>query len=105
MEKGDPIKEYVVFQLRRKITNLYKQFLFILEDAHTSKYNTSDETYQKYRKRVLTSAVKKVAKIISREQISTKKYKKNVLTPMKTNPATNQRINLSVLARKNLIKS
>ena len=53
MEKGDPIKEYVIFQLRRKITNLYKQFLFILEDAHTSKYNTTDETYQKYRKRVL----------------------------------------------------
>jgi hypothetical protein len=53
MEKGDPIKEYVIFQLRRKITNLYKQFLFILEDAHTSKYNTNDETYQKYRKRVL----------------------------------------------------
>ena len=53
MEKGDPIKEYVIFQLRRKITNLYKQFLFILEDAHASKYNTNDEIYQKYRKRVL----------------------------------------------------
>jgi len=54
MEKGDPkIKEYVIFQLRRKITNLYKQFLFILEDAHASKYNSSDEAYQKYRKRVL----------------------------------------------------
>jgi hypothetical protein len=53
MEKGDPIKEYVVFQLRRKITNLYKQFLFILEDIDNSKYNMSDEAYQKFRKRVL----------------------------------------------------
>lgn len=54
MEKGDPkIKEYVLFQLRRKITNLYKQFLFILEDIDNSKYNMSDEAYQKFRKRVL----------------------------------------------------
>jgi len=54
MEKGDPkIKEYVLFQIRRKITNLYKQFLFILEDANNSKYNTNDEIYQKHRKRVL----------------------------------------------------
>ena len=29
------------------------RFLFILEDANNSKYNTNDETYQKYRKRVL----------------------------------------------------
>jgi hypothetical protein len=54
MEKGDPkIKEYVLFQFRRKITNLYKQFLFILEDVSNSKYNISDESYQKYRKRIL----------------------------------------------------
>lgn len=54
MDKGDPkIKEYVTFQLRRKVTNLYKQFLFILEDIDNMKYNMSDEAYQKYRKRVL----------------------------------------------------
>lgn len=54
MEKGDPkIKEYILFQFRRKITNLYKQFLFILEDVGHSKYNISDESYQKYRKRIL----------------------------------------------------
>lgn len=54
MEKGDPkIKEYILFQFRRKITNLYKQFLFILEDVSHSKYNISDESYQKYRKRIL----------------------------------------------------
>lgn len=54
MEKGDPkIKEYILFQFRRKITNLYKQFLFILEDVGNSKYNISDESYQKYRKRIL----------------------------------------------------
>lgn len=54
MEKGDPkIKEYVIFQLKRKVTNLYKQFLFILEDIDTSKYNMTNEAYQKYRKRIL----------------------------------------------------
>lgn len=54
MENGDPkIKEYLLFQFRRKIINLYKQFLFILEDVDNSKYNMTDEIYQKYRKRIL----------------------------------------------------
>lgn len=55
MEKGDPkIREYVLFQFKRKITNLYKEFLFILEDVANSSYNKiSDETYQKYRKKIL----------------------------------------------------
>lgn len=54
MENGDPkIKEYLLFQFRRKIINLYKQFLFILEDVDNSKYNMTDEAYQKYRKRIL----------------------------------------------------
>lgn len=54
MEKGDPkLREYVLFQFRRKVTNLYKDCLFILEDAVNSNYNMSNEAYQKYRKRIL----------------------------------------------------
>lgn len=54
MEKGDPkLREYILFQFRRKITNLYKHCLFILEDAVGSNYNMNNETYQKYRKRIL----------------------------------------------------
>jgi hypothetical protein len=77
MEKGDPkIKEYVMFQLRRKITNLYKQFLFILEDAHNSKYNTTDEAYQKYRKRVLDNGndtIREIEEDISKFDFNLKK--------------------------------
>lgn len=77
MEKGDPkIKEYVMFQLRRKITNLYKQFLFILEDAHNSKYNTNDEAYQKYRKRVLDNGndtIREIEEDISKFDFNLKK--------------------------------
>lgn len=54
MDKGDPkLREYVLFQFRRKITNLYKHCLFILEDAVNSHYNMDNESYQKYRKRIL----------------------------------------------------
>jgi len=54
MEKGDPkLREYVLFQFRRKITSLYKHCLFILEDAVNSEYNMDNESYQKYRKRIL----------------------------------------------------
>lgn len=55
MDQGDPkLREYILFQFRRKITNLYKNCLFILEDTVNSSYNnTKDETYQKSRKRIL----------------------------------------------------
>jgi len=41
-------KDYLKFQLRRKITALFKNFFFLLEDL-----NLEDEKYQKIRKRVL----------------------------------------------------
>jgi len=46
------IKSFLQFQVRRKITNLYKNFLFILEDLKDKEYN-SEEDYQRHRKRVL----------------------------------------------------
>jgi len=49
------LKEYILFQNKRKVTNLYKNFLIILEDLREDGYNISDERYQRLRKRVLDS--------------------------------------------------
>jgi hypothetical protein len=46
-------KDYIKFQLRRKITNLFKNFFFILEDIASDNKSISNEKYQQIRKRVL----------------------------------------------------
>lgn len=53
---SDKIKELALFQIKRKITNIYKNFFFILEDLSDSGYNINDENYQKIRKRILDNA-------------------------------------------------
>jgi hypothetical protein len=45
-------KEYLLFQTRRKITNLFKNFFFILEDIHLD-CKIPENKYQQLRKRVL----------------------------------------------------
>ena len=47
------MKEFVLFQNRRKVVNLYKNFLILLEDLKEDGYNISDDKYQRLRKRVL----------------------------------------------------
>ena len=49
------MKEFVLFQNRRKVVNLYKNFLILLEDLKEDGYNISEEKYQRLRKRVLDS--------------------------------------------------
>jgi len=49
------MKEFVLFQNRRKVINLYKNFLILLEDLKEDGYNISEEKYQRLRKRVLDS--------------------------------------------------
>jgi hypothetical protein len=57
MEINDnKIKELFLFQIRRKITSIYKNFFFILEDLIDSGYNIDDESYQRIRKRILDNA-------------------------------------------------
>ena len=46
-------KSFLVFQLRRKIVNLYKNYLFILEDMKDAGYDIPEEEYQRIRKRIL----------------------------------------------------
>jgi hypothetical protein len=50
--KDEKVKDFLQFQVRRKVTNLYKNFLFILEDQKDKSYN-SEEDYQRNRKRIL----------------------------------------------------
>ena len=50
---GGRAKDFLSFQVNRKVTSLYKSFLFILEDLQDSGYNISDSVFQRYRKRVL----------------------------------------------------
>jgi len=47
------LKEYIFFQNKRKITNLYKNFLILIEDLREDDYNISDDKYQRLRKRIL----------------------------------------------------
>lgn len=46
-------KAYVNFHVKRKVTNLYKNMLFILEDLQQEEYNISDKVYSRMRKRIL----------------------------------------------------
>ena len=50
------IKDLTLFQVKRKITNIYKNFFFILEDLSDHGCNINEETYAKIRKRVLDNS-------------------------------------------------
>jgi hypothetical protein len=52
-EKGNKERDFIAFQVRRKVTNLYKNFLFILEDMQDSGHDIPEEVFQRARKRVL----------------------------------------------------
>jgi hypothetical protein len=58
MEQDDKVKDFVKFQIRRNITNLFKSFFIVLDDL-----NITDEQYQKYRKRILDDANNKIREI------------------------------------------
>jgi hypothetical protein len=73
--ENDPIKDITLFQIKRKITNIYKNFFFILEDLGNSGYNINDETYQKIRKRILDNAndaIREIEESFSKLNISIK---------------------------------
>jgi hypothetical protein len=46
-------KDYLSFQVRRKVTNLFKNFFIILEDLSKENPSISQEKYNQLRKRVL----------------------------------------------------
>jgi hypothetical protein len=49
------MKEFILFQNRRKVINLYKNFLILLEDLKEDGYNITEDKYQRLRKKVLDS--------------------------------------------------
>ena len=52
MEK-DIVENFFSFQLKRKITGLYKTFFFILEDLQADGVKIPEEQHQRIRKRIL----------------------------------------------------
>lgn len=50
---SNEISDFFKFQTCRKVTNLYKNFLIILEDLKSPPYNLSEDSFSKLRKRVL----------------------------------------------------
>tara|TARA_B110001454_G_C12600284_1_gene384158 strand:- start:589 stop:852 length:264 start_codon:yes stop_codon:yes gene_type:complete len=53
MEKEDKSREFINFQIQRKVVNLYKNFLFMLEDLRDQGYDIPEEEFQRIRKRIL----------------------------------------------------
>ena len=51
--KGEKEKEFLQFQVQRKVVSLYKSFLFILEDLKAQGYDIDEDMYQRCRKMVL----------------------------------------------------
>ena len=49
----DIINNFFAFKTKRKITNLYKQFFFILEDLESDGIKIPEDRQQKIRKRKL----------------------------------------------------
>lgn len=69
---GGKAKNFLSFQVNRKVTSLYKSFLFILEDLQDSGYNISDSVFQRYRKRVLDNgndAIREIEEILEKLKI------------------------------------
>ena len=64
---GGKAKEFIFFHNRRKIINLYKQYLFLLEDLKQD-YNIPDEIYEETEKEyqimvmILSESQKKIWK-------------------------------------------
>ena len=72
---NEKISELLLFQIRRKITSIYKNFFFIIEDLQDSGYNIPDEQYQKIRKRILYSsndAIREIEEQLSKYCVSLK---------------------------------
>lgn len=72
----DKIKELISFQVRRKIIDLVKHFLFILEDSLNENYNKED--FQHHRKRILdfsNDAIRELEETFKSLDITIKKDK------------------------------
>lgn len=72
---NEKVADYVKFQIRRNVTNLFKQFLVILEDIKTNPTDLSNATFDRYRKKILDSgndAIREIEKGLEKIDISLK---------------------------------
>ena len=53
MDKADPAREFFRFQVNRKLINMAKSFLMMLEDVQANGSQISEATFQRLRKRIL----------------------------------------------------
>jgi hypothetical protein len=68
-------KDFVKFHAKRRIVNLYKNFLVILEDLQQDGQNLSDERYQRVRKKILDAgndAYREIEEILDKTEIRLK---------------------------------
>ena len=75
----DIVNNFFAFQTQRKITNLYKQFFFILEDLQASGVKIPEEQHQRIRKRILDLGWSPKISLESGLSNTIKWYKKNYL--------------------------
>jgi hypothetical protein len=66
-------KDFIKFQTERKITNLYKQCLFILEDLNADGGNISNEKFTRIRKRILdygNDAIRELQEVLDKFEVT-----------------------------------
>lgn len=72
---NDQLRQCVKFQIRRNITNLFKNFLTTLEDI-----KVNEEEYKKYRNRILdngNNCLREVEELLDSLQIDFRKQNEN----------------------------
>ncbi len=52
----EKVSKFLLFQINRKVVNLYKKYLFLLEDLKNPPYNLKEDEYKRIRKQVLDSS-------------------------------------------------
>lgn len=72
---NEKVSDYIKFQIRRNVTNLFKQFLVVLEDIRSNPTDLSDVTFERNRKKVLDSgndAIREIEKNLEKVYITLK---------------------------------
>jgi methionyl-tRNA synthetase len=75
MDSEEKIREFVNFQINRKVKNLYKQFLIMLEDWRAKNPEIHNEDFERARKKVLDAgndAIREIEEAISKLEIRLK---------------------------------
>lgn len=75
MVDTDKATEFFRFQVNRKVTNLYKNFLILLEDLQGPPYNIPEDVQKRMRKKVLdygNDTIRELEEYLSKVKIELK---------------------------------